>query len=59
MRNLINILDFSTEEIDELVKVASDIMNNPEMYSDSCRGRILGTLFFEPSTRTRLSSRRL
>ena len=55
MRNLINILDFTTEEIDELVKVASDIMNNPEMYSDSCRGRILGTLFFEPSTRTRLS----
>lgn len=55
MRNLINILDFSTEEIDELVKLASDIMNNPEMYSDSCRGRILGTLFFEPSTRTRLS----
>lgn len=55
MRNLINILDLTTEEIDELVKVASDIMAHPEMYSDSCRGKILGTLFFEPSTRTRLS----
>ncbi|MBO5101315.1 MAG: aspartate carbamoyltransferase, partial [Clostridia bacterium] len=55
MRNLVNILDLSTEEIDELVKVASDILENPDMYSDSCRGKILGTLFFEPSTRTRLS----
>ena len=55
MRNLVNILDLSTEEIDELVKCANDIMENPEMYSDACRGKILGTLFFEPSTRTRLS----
>jgi len=55
MRNLVNILDLSVEEIDELIKVASDIMKHPEMYSDSCRGKILGTLFFEPSTRTRLS----
>lgn len=55
MRNLVNILDLSTEEIDELVKCADDIMKNPEMYSDACRGKILGTLFFEPSTRTRLS----
>jgi len=55
MRNLVNILDLTTEEIDELVKVASDILENPDMYSDSCRGKILGTLFFEPSTRTRLS----
>ncbi len=55
MRNLVNILDLTTEEIDELVKTADDIMKNPEMYSDACRGKILGTLFFEPSTRTRLS----
>ena len=55
MRNLINILDLSTEEIDGLVRLASDIMEHPEVYSESCRGKILGALFFEPSTRTRLS----
>ena len=55
MRNLVNILDLTTEEIDELIKVASDILDNPELYTNSCRGKILGTLFFEPSTRTRLS----
>ena len=55
MRNLINILDLSTEEIDGLVRLASDIIDNPEVYADSCKGKILGALFFEPSTRTRLS----
>ena len=55
MRNLIDILDFSTEEIDSLVEVASDIIESPEKYADAARGKILGTLFFEPSTRTRLS----
>ena len=55
MRNLVNILDLTKEEIDDLVRTASDIMENPDMYSDACRGKILGTLFFEPSTRTRLS----
>ena len=55
MRNLVNILDLTTEEIDELIKVASDIIDNPELYVNTCRGKILGTLFFEPSTRTRLS----
>ncbi len=55
MRNLIDILDFSTEELDGLVRLASDIMEHPEMYSDSCKGKIMGALFFEPSTRTRLS----
>ena len=55
MRNLVNILDLTTEEIDELVRVASDIMEHPEEYSDRCRGKIMGALFFEPSTRTRLS----
>jgi aspartate carbamoyltransferase catalytic subunit len=55
MRNLIDILDFSCEEIDNLITVASNIIDNPERYSEACRGKILGTLFFEPSTRTRLS----
>ncbi len=55
MRNLINILDLTTEEIDELIRSASEIIDNPELYKNSCRGKILGTLFFEPSTRTRLS----
>ncbi len=55
MRNLIDIKDFSKEEIDELIKVAKDIMQNPENYSEKCKHKILATLFFEPSTRTRLS----
>ena len=55
MRNLVDILDFSTEEIDELVEVALDIIESPEKYADAAKGKILGTLFFEPSTRTRLS----
>ena len=55
MRNLIDILDFSTEEIDSLISVANDIIDNPDKYREVCRGKILGTLFFEPSTRTRLS----
>jgi len=55
MRNLIDILDFSTEEIDRLIEVANDIIARPEKYRDVCHGRIMGTLFFEPSTRTRLS----
>ena len=55
MRSLIDILELSTAEIDELIAVAEDIIANPEAYSDKCRGKILGTLFFEPSTRTRLS----
>lgn len=55
MRNLVDILDFSIEEIDSLIDVAGDIIDNPESYKEACRGKILGTLFFEPSTRTRLS----
>ena len=55
MRSLIDILDLSTEEIDELIDVADDIMAQPEKYQDACRHKILATLFFEPSTRTRLS----
>ncbi len=55
MRNLIDILDFTTEELDGLIAVANDIIENPDKYREVCRGKILGTLFFEPSTRTRLS----
>ncbi len=55
MRNIVNILDLSVEEIDELVATAEDIMADPEKYQDVCRHKILATLFFEPSTRTRLS----
>ena len=55
MRNLIDILDLSVSEIDGLVKTANDIIDNPDKYRDACHGKILGTLFFEPSTRTRLS----
>ena len=55
MRSLIDILELSTEEIDELVAKASDIIAHSEAYAHKCDGKILATLFFEPSTRTRLS----
>ncbi len=55
MRSLIDILDFSVEELDELVATACDIIANPADYAERCRGKKLATLFFEPSTRTRLS----
>ena len=55
MKNLMNITDLTVEEIDELLKVALDIIDNPEKYQDACRHKLLATLFFEPSTRTRLS----
>lgn len=55
MRSLIDILDLSTQEIDSIIDVAADIMKNPAAYSEKCRGKKLATLFFEPSTRTRLS----
>ncbi len=55
MRNLIDILDLSVEEIDELLALAEDIIANPQNYRESCRYKKLATLFFEPSTRTRLS----
>ena len=55
MRNLIDIQDLSTTELDELIRVAEDIIENPNKYSEVCRGKKLATLFFEPSTRTRLS----
>ena len=55
MRSLISILDLSVAEIDELVATANDIIENPAKYSEICKGKKLATLFFEPSTRTRLS----
>lgn len=55
MKHLIDILDLSTEEIEELIAVAEDIIAHPEAYRDICRYKKLATLFFEPSTRTRLS----
>ena len=55
MRSLIDILDLTTEEIDSLLDTALDIINNPAKYSEKCHGKKLATLFFEPSTRTRLS----
>ena len=55
MRHLIDILDFSKEEIYQLVLTAKDMIENPEKYADAAKGKILATLFFEPSTRTRLS----
>ena len=55
VRNLIDIKDLSVKEIDDLIKVANDIITNKSKYSHKCDGKILATLFFEPSTRTRLS----
>jgi len=55
MKHLIDIKDLSVEEIDELINVAKDIMANKEKYAKKCEGKKLATLFYEPSTRTRLS----
>ncbi len=55
MRNLIDILDFSKDELYSLVCTAKDMIDNPEKYAEAAKGKILATLFFEPSTRTRLS----
>lgn len=55
MRSVIDILDLSKEEITSLIDTAEDIIKRPERYSGVCRGKKLATLFFEPSTRTRLS----
>ena len=55
MRSVIDIVDLSPAEIDGLIATAEDIIQNPAKYSEKCRGKKLATLFFEPSTRTRLS----
>ena len=54
-RDLIDITDLSVEEIDELIEKAEDIIAHPEAYREKCRYKKLATLFYEPSTRTRLS----
>lgn len=55
MRSLIDIKELSLEELDNLIDTALDIIANPQKYSEKCKGKKLATLFFEPSTRTRLS----
>lgn len=55
MRHLMSPLDFSTEELNQLFNLANDIENNPNKYAHACNGKILGSCFYEPSTRTRLS----
>lgn len=55
MRHLMSPLDFTVEELNQLLDLASDIENNPDKYSHACAGKKLATLFYEPSTRTRLS----
>lgn len=55
MRSLIDILELGTDELEQLIETANDIIENPAKYSEKCKGKKLATLFFEPSTRTRLS----
>lgn len=55
MRHLIDPTDLSTEELQEIIDLGLDIIDNPGKYSEACKGRKLATLFYEPSTRTRLS----
>ena len=55
MRHLMSPLDFTVEELDNLMDLAQDIEKNPKKYAHACDGKKLATLFFEPSTRTRLS----
>jgi len=55
MKNLMNITDLTVEEIDELIATAEDIIANPVKYQDACNHKLMAALFFEPSTRTRLS----
>ena len=55
MKHLIDIMELTTSEIDEMIETANDIIAHPDRYSEKCHGKKLATLFFEPSTRTRLS----
>ena len=55
MRHLMNPLDFSVEELDQLFDLANDIEKHPDKYAHTCEGKKLATCFYEPSTRTRLS----
>ena len=53
MRSLIDIVDLTVEEIDDLIATANDIIANPDKYAEKCHRKKMATLFFEPSTRTR------
>ena len=55
MRHFLNPLDFTVEELDEVLDLADEIRQNPDRYSQVCKGKKIATLFYEPSTRTRLS----
>ena len=55
MRHLMSPLDFSVAELDQIMDLAGDIEKHPEKYAHACEGKKLATLFYEPSTRTRLS----
>ena len=55
MRHLLNPLDFTVEETNRLLDLASDIEKNPDKYAHLCEGKKIATLFYEPSTRTRMS----
>ena len=55
MKHVMSPLDFTTEELDQLLDLANDIEKNPDKYAHACEGKRLATLFYEPSTRTRLS----
>ena len=54
-RHLIEPMDFTTDELEEIFELAADIQESPELYVDKCKGKVLSTLFYEPSTRTRFS----
>ena len=56
MRHILTPQDFTVSELDELFNLAADIEANPKKYANACRGKKLATLFYEPSTRTRLST---
>ena len=55
MRHLLDTTDLTLKEIDDLISLAEDIIENPDKYAEVCKRKKLATLFFEPSTRTRLS----
>ena len=55
MRHIMSPLDFSVEELEEMMDLASDIEKHPDKYAHACEGKKIATLFYEPSTRTRLS----
>jgi len=54
-RSLIEPMDLSLAELDDILNLADRIMHDPAAYADKCKGKVLATLFYEPSTRTRLS----